>query len=1305
VKWFFQTAKVFGSAFLFHFQDNPRNAVNQKKRHPVISHLALLLVAFFSLASNILPAHAGRVQANLQRVQPQTSAETIRFENLSENDGLSNNQVQTILQDQNGFLWFGTQNGLNKYNGYEFTVYQQTINDPASIASNHITALFEDSQGILWIGTDIGLERLDPRTGIFSHYQHNADNNKGFNGTRVLSITEDHDGNLWIGTNNGGLNRFDKNTYLFTNYRHKINNPDSLSSDYARTVLQDRQGNIWVGTNMGLDLLDQENDRFIHYDYNALEPGAISKGAVSALTEDSQGILWIGTSEGRINRFDPRRQTFSSYTFHADSEISAVNDVVWDLDFDQRGDLWIGASSGLYRFQPGSGEMERINHLPNDPANLVNPLISCILEDKIGMLWFGGGLQGVNKFHPGNSFSLFQHEPDNPNSLSSNPVYALYQDNQQSVWIGTYGGGLNKLDPDRENFQTFLHTPNTENVISGNEISAIQQDRSGYLWVGTVFNGLNRLDPDTGEFIHYIHDPENRGSLSQNHVTTLLVDKLNRIWVGTFDNGLNLLDPGNGAFTHYWFTSSDYFGMTDNHITALYQDREGFLWIGTWKGISILNPQTGLFTRYQHNPLHPNSLSNEVVLSFYEDPLGKMWIGTNGGGLNRFDRESKSFQAYTEEHGLPDNTIYGILGGPDGELWLSTRRGIASFDPLTKTVRSYDVQDGLQGSEFNPGASFQSRTGEMFFGGSKGFNSFYPRQVRSNPYAPPIVITNFSTLDRSVQRDITRNTSFELTSRDYFIAFEFAALDFTAPEMNEYAYKLEGVDEDWIYTRPTRRLEPHTNIQEDDIERSWYYTGSRRYVSYHDLKAGEYVFRVKGSNNDGVWNNEGIAITINVPPPFWQTPVFLISSLLFIGAVVVTGYIFRTRSIARQNRELEDQIEERTSEIEQRRQVAEGLRDILAIINSNQPLDEILHHIVVQANSLLDSDACVLYSFDLANETVHIESHHKLPEALAIITDFPLYQGKANQALLNRQPYVETYLMGTIQPVMQSALGLAPQWQKWQTIIRNHYNAYMSVPIIVRDEVFGCFTFYYHQVEYLAGHEQEKIELAVVFADQAALAIENAFLRSQAEQNAIAAERNRLARDLHDAVTQTLFSASLIAEVLPRIWEKDQNEGGRRLEELRQLTRGALAEMRTLLLELRPATLVESDLGELLKQLSEAFAGRTRIPAKLHITGHCQLPPNVKIAIFRIAQEALNNTSKHSGASEVTISLDCDENWVKLIVTDNGVGFEQNQRIPDHLGLTIMQERAEAVHARITIQSRPGEGTQVLVEWNRSGSE
>ena len=1270
-----------------------------------ISYLALLAVIFFSLSS-VLPAHAGIIQTVPEVTLSQNPAETIRFGNISEDDGLSNNQVQAILQDTNGFLWFGTQDGLNKYNGYEFTIYRHDVNRPASIASNHITALYEDRQGILWIGTDTGLERFDPRTGIFSHYQHDPEKEDGFKGSRVMSIIEDQEGSLWIGTNNGGLNRFDKTSYLFTNYRHELNDNESLASDYVRVVLEDHRGNIWVGTNQGLDLFDQEKERFVHFQYEAENSNSIGEGTVSTLAEDSQGILWIGSSVGEIFRFDSQLEVFSQYDFNEDTDTSFTNDIVWDLKFDQEGDLWIGTNRGLYRMLPTSGEVELLNHLPNDPSNLVDRAVNSIYQDQTGIIWFSGGLDGVNKFRPGNNFSLFQHDPDNPDSLSSNPVYAIYQDKQQVLWAGTYGGGLNKLDPNSGTFTSFRHNTNIQNSISGDEISAIQQDRGGYLWLGTVFNGLDRFDPGSGEFIHYTNNPADPNSLSANHITTLMIDTLNRVWVGTFDNGLNLLDRDSGDFTHYWFTPSDYFGISDNHITALYQDREGLIWVGTWQGISILNLQTGLFTQLHNNPLDENSLSNEVVLSFYEDELGQMWIGTNGGGLNRYDRETDSFQVYTEENGLPDNTIYGILGGPDGELWLSTRRGVASFDPLTESVRVYDMQDGLQGNEFNPGAYFQSEAGEIFFGGSNGFNSFYPRLVRSNPHIPPIVITNFSTLDRSVERDITTNTNFELTSRDYFIAFEFAALDFTAPEMNEYAYKLEGVDEDWIYTRPSRRLEPHTNIQEDaDIERSWYYTGARRYVSYRDLEAGEYVFRVKGANNDGIWNNDGIAITIKVPPPFWETPLFLVSSVLLVGVIAVSGYVIRTRSIARQNRELEDQIEERTSEIEQRRQVAEGLRDVLAIINSNQPLDDILHHIVVQASNLLASDACVLSSFNLAEETVHIESHHQLPDVLSAVVDFPLYHGKANQALLNRHPYSETYLMGSFQSAIQPALGLAPQWQQWQTTIRNHYNAYMAVPIIVRDEVFGCFTFFFHQVDMLAGQEQEKIELAIVFADQAALAIENAFLRSQAEQTAITAERNRLARDLHDAVTQTLFSASLIAEVLPRIWEKDRSEGGRRLDELRQLTRGALAEMRTLLLELRPATLVESELAELLKQLSEAFAGRARIPTKLKISGHCPIPPNIKIAMFRIAQETLNNASKHSGATEVTISLDCNENWVKLIVTDNGIGFEQNQITPDHLGLSIMKERAEAAEIEISIESQPGEGTRVTVNWLRSGSK
>ena len=1279
--------------------------MNDFKRPPVLSYLALLLVTVFILAS-AMPAQANPLQDEPERVPLQIPAATVRFDNISTENGLSNDHVQAILQDQNGFLWFGTQDGLNKYNGYEFTIYRHDVNRPASIASNHISVLFEDSQGIIWVGTDTGLERFDPTTGIFSHYRHSAETENSFKGTRILTIMEDSQGDLWIGTNNGGLNHFDTQNHLFTNYRHEINDTESISSDYVRAILQDQRGNLWIGTNQGLDRFEPESETFIHYQYDPSNKNFIGEGTVSALAEDSQGILWIGTSEGIIQRFDSRLEVFANYEFHRGNGISAVNDVVWDIGFDQTGSLWIGANTGLYRMAPSSGAVEYFNHQPNDPANLGNRSVTTIFEDRTGIIWFAGGLDGVDKFHPGNSFALFQHEPDNPQSLSSNPVYAIYQDEEKSLWVGTYGGGLNKLDPENGYFTAFRHNDNISNSLSGDEISAIRQDEDGYLWIGTVFNGLDRFDPDSGGFIHFTHNPADPNSLSADHITALLIDDLDRVWAGTFDNGLNLYDRRTGHFTHYWFSPSDYFGISDNHITALYQDSEGKLWVGTWQGISILNLQTGLFSQYHHNPLHETSLSNEVVLSFYEDELGTMWIGTNGGGLNRYDRDTETFHAYTENEGLPDNTIYGILGGPDGELWLSTRRGIASFDPLTESVRSYDMQDGLQGNEFNPGAYFQSESGEMFFGGSKGFNSFYPRQVRSNPHSPPIVITNFTTLDRSVQRDIIDHAVFELTPRDYFISFEFAALDFTDPEMNEYAYKLDGVDEDWVYTRPTRRLEPHTNVQESaDIERSWYYTGARRYVSYRDLKAGRYVFRVKGANNDGVWNNEGIAITIILPPPFWQTPLFLISSVVLFGAVVAVGYIMRTRNIARQNRELEDQIEERTSEIQQRRQVAEGLRDILAIINSNQPLDEILHHIVVQAGTLLESDACVLNRFNIAEETIHIESHYQLPEALAVIKDFPLYPGKANTALLNRQPYTETYLMGSFPAGIQPALGLAPQWQQWQTAIRSHYNAYMTVPIIVRDEVFGCFTFYYHQVGILAGHEQEKTELAIVFADQAALAIENAFLRSQAEQSAIAAERNRLARDLHDAVTQTLFSASLIAEVLPRIWEKDQNEGGRRLEELRQLTRGALAEMRTLLLELRPATLVESELGELLRQLGEAFAGRTRIATNLEVNGRCALPANIKIAFFRIAQETLNNASKHSGASEVAITLDCEQNSVKLIIEDNGVGFEKSKLTPDHFGLSIMKERAETIDANFNIRSQPGKGTRVTVEWKESGSE
>ena len=674
------------------------------------------------------------------------------------------------------------------------------------------------------------------------------------------------------------------------------------------------------------------------------------------------------------------------------------------------------------------------------------------------------------------------------------------------------------------------------------------------------------------------------------------------------------------------------------------------------------------------------------MLAFLEDQTGVMWIATNGGGLNRFNAETGTFTTFNELDGLPNDSVFGILPAPDGTLWLSTSRGLSQFDPRQQTFRNFDIRDGLQGNQFNPGAFFVSSDSEMFFGGTQGLNAFYPLKVQPNPHAPPVVITRMSTLDHIVSTSITTNERFQFPYNENYLSLEFAALDYSIPEKNQYAYKLEGVDEDWVYTRPSRRYESQSNIFEG-VFRDWYYTPARRVVDYANLKPGDYVFRVRGSNNDGVWNSDGVAIYITITPPLWEQSWFQITSGLGLFGLLAMGWAFRTRWTEQRRQQLETEVEERTFAIERRQRVAEGLRDILTIINTDQPLDEILNFIVIQAKDLLESDGCVIHSFDLQRNMAVIQSRYGLPPELDLLDNYPLGTDRRTQAILNRD------LVATPNILTAQARENNPD-RSWLKMVGKVYQASLTVPLIVRDVVYGSLTFFYAKAR---DFSQDDLEIVSDFAEHAALAIENANLRSLAEQTAVAAERSRLARDLHDAVTQTLFSASLIAEVIPRIWETDPTEGKQLLTDLRQLTQGALAEMRSLLLELRPATLAELDLNDLLKQLADAFCGRTDIPVELKIDGQLELSPAVQIALYRIAQEALNNIAKHARATSIQVHLKRFDECVELCVTDNGIGFDPTRITPDHFGLKIMRERAENIGAVFSITSFPEQGTKIIV--------
>ena len=1198
------------------------------------------------------------------RVTAQSS--TSRFDRLTVEDGLSQNAVLTITQDGRGFLWLGTEDGLNKYDGYNFTVYEHDPEDPASLVDSFVSVIYVDRQGDLWVGTRSGLDRYDPATGSFIHYTGNANDPFSLQGEWVIGIYEDHQGTLWVGTEEGGLNGLDRATETFTHYRHDDGDPSSLSENAVRVIFEDSAGNLWLGTHAGLDRFDQTEEEFIHFGQEDTNPKSTPINDVSAICEGEQGHLWIGTEEGGIYRFDPKSGDILNFQHDPQDAKSLSHNRVRAIYRDHLGNLWIGTQNGLdflslksLSSTRGQFDFLHYRHDPFDPNSLGSSVVWSIYEDRSGVMWFGTYGGGLNKYNRSSErFRLYQHRPNLPNSLSDNMIWSITEDSSGRLWIGTFNGGLNMLDRAVDRLVIYRHDEAEANSLLNDDVRAILEDTPGILWIGTA-GGLNRLDTRTNRFTAFTHDTEDPSSLSGDRVNVLLPSRSGAIWVGTRYDGLNRLDPFTGEFTRYQNRPDDPLSLGDDRVWALYEDHLGAVWVGTLNGISVLDPDSGQFIRYQHDAQDPNSLHSNSIFSFYEDPEGFMWIGTWGGGLDRFDRSSGIFEHFTEDDGLPNDTIYGIEVDADGHLWMSTNRGLSRFDPGSGTFQNYDVRDGLQDNEFNVGAHFTSESGEMFFGGIRGFNAFYPADIQMNPYVPPIVITTFYKFNEPVRQDLLPDERIELSYRENFIAFDFSALDFNAPDSNRYAYMLEGLEEDWIEA------------------------GTRRYVSYTNLDGGDYVFRVKGSNSDGAWNEEGVAAHIAVAPPYWETLWFRVIAIFGVLGLGFGVLRLRVRTSEARSRYLEGIVQERTREIEQRRQELDALYRADEELFRHLEVDQVFQALVDIAVEILHADKGSLYFWDdQAEKLIPRAAKGLKPETLVQM------QSSADEGTVG-------WVLSTGLPAIVHNVRDEPKVSRWITDAEG-IQSFMHIPIKIEDSIYGVFN-----VDYLEprGFGAEEQRLFTALAQRAAIAIEQAQLQDQAQQAAVFEERQRLARDLHDAVTQTLFSASIIAEVIPRLWEQDPEVGLSRLEILRELTKGALAEMRTLLFELRPAAIAEADLAELMRQLAESTTGRARVPVDLQVVGECDFNPEAKVVLYRIAQEALNNVAKHSKATRAAIRLRCEEQKVELTIEDDGVGFDIGSVPPDHLGLGIMRERAESIGAELVIESGQNEGARIILTW------
>lgn len=873
---------------------------------------------------------------------------TLLFSRISHESGLLEAPINAITQDRQGYIWFGSQEGLHRYDGYDIEIYEHRFDDPTSLRSDWIWALTVDKRGDLWIGTeDGGLSRYNHEDDNFTNYQHDPDNSASLSHDRVRAIFQDRQGTLWVGTDGGGMDRLDPETGEFTHYRHDPGKPESLPNDTVLAIHEDRTGNLWLGTNGGgLSRLNRQTGVFTHFQHDENTPGSLSDDHVRAIYEDREGRLWVATYQGGLNLFDADTGGFKRFMHDPEDPNSLSNNRVRNIYQDRAGTLWVTTDKGLNEWRPEHQGFARYNHLPTDTSSISDDRTTALFQDRGGVLWIGT-YNGLNKWnYLSDAFTYYQQHGSNL-KLSSDVVTSLGQSRNGELWVGTYGGGLNRLNLADSSVKHYRRQENAPGLAS-DRVMAVNVGPDHSIWVGTRGAGLSRLDPDSEEFRNYAHRPDDPTSLSSNDVTSILAEASGQVWVGTYGDGLNHLDASTGLVKTFRHNPEDGSSISSDRILAIYRDRGGILWIGTEDGgLNRFDDGDDTFTRYKHDDSNPDSLSNDSAWVIHETADRTLWVGTKGGGLNRWraiDRESGRpiFQKIRKDRdsGLSSDSIQGILEDNAGFLWLSSNRGLDQLDPTTETVRHFNRNSGLKANEFNFSASLRSRSGRLLFGGNIGLLAFYPNEIGTNRHQPDIVLRAHSRMGPLDTRysTITDDRELVLNYTDDLISFDFTGLDFAAPEHNRYRYKLDGFDQAWS--------------EQQDFKRA----------TYTNLPAGTYMFRVQASNNDGVWNELGITVPLRVIPPPWRTTWAYAGYTLFALMLVFLFIRIQTRKLEReteQRLELEKQVQSRTQELASRNRellsVNDQLKesswtDSLTGLKNRRFLDEFIEAEVAQAH-------------------------------------------------------------------------------------------------------------------------------------------------------------------------------------------------------------------------------------------------------------------------------------------------------------------------------------------------------------------
>ena len=942
-----------------------------------------------------------------------------RFKRLTINDGLSLSSVYCIYQDSKGFMWFGTEDGLNRYDGKNITVYGATTDQHYILANKWIEIIFEDKAGILWLGSRGGLTKYDPRIGTFAPIKYEQDDPLSLSNDTITTIASDLLNNVWVGTRQG-LNLVHRNTNEVT----RINPVDPELSGLKSGILSlinDKSGTLWISTEKGLYSYEPMSNLFFNETLN----GLISEEAPIHCMEHGLEELWVATMSDLI-RIPDSGEDPTSYSITFKEENTYIhclyigqNNKIWlktnhglytydtgsksadliigtthttrslmlnpvePLTEDKDGNIWYGTfGDGLFKINPETNDYLLYTNNPADPLSLSENAINCIYEDRSGVIWCGTFGAGISILDPqANKFNLFKHDPFNRNSLASSFIWTIHQTEDSCVWFGSNEQGISRFDPGTGTFSHFNHDPNDPFSLPSPSVRNIFQDSKGQIWIGTDGGGLVRFEPDTEHFIQYTYDPNDPNSISNNSVRAFFEDSRGYLWVGT-RGGLNRFDPEKRSFRRYLHDPENPNSISHNFIyNAILEDAEGHLWIGTYGGgLNMLDPTTDMFTRFMNDPEDPTTISDNIVFSIYEDEVGRFWIGTNSG-LNMFYPATGSFRRFGIEEGLANEVIYGVLPDNSGHIWLSTNRGIICFNLDDFTAKNYDISDGLQSNEFNGGAFHKGIDGMLYFGGVYGVTRIDPDKVIPDPNLTEVCITKLEVMGKDVmiapaeleemfeeephaiieiekEYYLKENPAyiekFILDYRERFFSIEFSALNNLNPENLRYAYKMDNLDEDWNYA------------------------GFRNYVSYANMKAGDYTLKIMAQNADGFWSDPPVELNITITPPFWNLWWFI--ALEVIVGLLIATFIYTYLLRARTNRLLRSQNEQITISNRKLQESERNLKELNA--TKDKFFSIISHDLRNPFSSLLSISELMVESFDDSDKEDHRAGFKKLNESL-----------------------------------------------------------------------------------------------------------------------------------------------------------------------------------------------------------------------------------------------------------------------------------------------------------------------------------